>query len=81
MGKIGDYAAFPVHSDMEHESICGMSYRQWLVGMAMQGIAANDCSTEWAWKEIAMHAVDAADAVLAELEKQCPPSTRSQSAG
>lgn len=49
----------------------GMSYRQWLAGMAMQGLLANPEAFEWTATrtiEIAMHHADAM--IAAEKESK-----------
>ena len=61
------------------DTLAVMTYRQWLVGMAMQGILSNEFTVKLAASEdavdtsgnrIARMAITAADAVLSELEKQ-----------
>lgn len=54
-------AAFP------SRFVPGMSYRHWLVGMALQGILAND--TNRGVKSAAQNAIEAADEVLRLLEE------------
>ena len=50
-----------------HAQVPGMTYRQWLVGMAMQGLLAG---REWNGEEtLASIAVEIADAVQAEEAK------------
>lgn len=66
--SISSEPAFPVHPN--GPIFRGMSYRQWLVGMAMQGLCASE---RWNERERALLAVSHADAVIAELEKEeCP---------
>lgn len=65
MSKIGNQKAFPSH-DGGDIYFDGMTYRQWLVGMALSGIVTGD---DWTASEAASLAVITADAVLAELEK------------
>lgn len=79
--KLGQIAVFPMGDHREYSPEFGLSYRQWLVGMALQGMLANprqhDSTEEYAnncgdsfEQCIAEAAVSHADAVLAELEKQ-----------
>lgn len=51
-----------------NESSGGMTYRQWLAGMAMQGLLANDSDRRP--ENIAKDAVEYTDALIAELNKQ-----------
>jgi hypothetical protein len=68
--SIGDRAAFPQPDDGFRDGTdYGMTYRQWLVGMALQGIIANPHShTEMTLKQQASHAIEMADSVLLKLE-------------
>jgi hypothetical protein len=75
--KLGDHAAFPRDNS---SGVHGMSTRTWLVGMALQGLLANQGALssaanlsksdgEKVVNIIAACAREHADAVLAELEK------------
>lgn len=67
---IGNESAFPVVVPGDrNESESGMSYRMWLVGMAMQGILAHT-TDDWSESSVAKCAIDQADAILAALEKE-----------
>lgn len=84
---LGDVPAFPMPSGDEPRVDAtthyneGMSYRQWLVGMALQGLLANRHVTEQMSayttgmgheafpRQCAAAAIDMADKVLSELEK------------
>lgn len=73
--KNGGGQAFP---NSRGESGCapGMSLRAWLAGQALQGLASQHLSfginqtscSPWSW--VAEQSVKAADALIAELEKQ-----------
>lgn len=68
----GNEPAFPTirdwHPQMGIQVECGMTYHQWLVGMAMQGIVS---ATEIAVPEcVASRALDMADAIIAELNRR-----------
>jgi len=52
-----------------------MSLRDFFAGMALQGICANSCGEQlepwdWVWSDLAMYSYRAADAMLAEREKE-----------
>lgn len=85
--SIGDQRAFPIPiggylTDVGHKCNAaqfGMTYRQWLVGMALQGLLANEftiklvvseSSEDSSGNRFARMAITAADAVIVELEKQ-----------
>lgn len=38
MTNIGEQQAFPVCTGVVADTLLGMTYRQWLVGMALQGL-------------------------------------------
>lgn len=65
--NIGDEPVFPFPSGslhiVEHD---GMTYRQWLVGMALQGLLAHGRHPNDAGR----YAVESADGAIAELEKK-----------
>ena len=76
--KLVGMSAYPISADACSD---GMTYRQWLVGMALQGLLSNHAYTLVAQHESsngggdvgrihAKIAIQAADAVLAELERQ-----------
>lgn len=74
MSKLGDFPAFPLidsfnQTDDCSESLYGMTYRQWLVGMALQGFASTESARDTQFNDMAHWAVQAADSALAELEK------------
>lgn len=75
--NIGNQSAFPIPSDFLPQGVCdvrgwtGMTYRQWLVGMAMQGFLANERYFRDVSKAGLAHwAIEMADFVCAELEKK-----------
>ena len=78
--SISSEPAFPVHPN--GPIFRGMTYRQWLVGMALQGLLSGQREHTAEWAErcgdsveecVAVAAVSYADAVIAELEKEeCP---------
>lgn len=72
MSNAGDMA-FPVppeHSPNNSIQL-GLTKREYIAAMAMQGMASDPVYTEAPYeKGIAMHAVKMADALLAALEKQ-----------
>ena len=57
---------YPVKRDVEYT---GMTYRQWLVGMAMQGYLAHGDGNKSADETIAKLSCRIADAVIAEEKK------------
>lgn len=78
MDDIGREPAFPVHPN--GPIFRGMTYRQWLVGMALQGLLSNTTLAAIRAHEsvngrdvssvVAQIAIAEADAVLAQLEKE-----------
>lgn len=62
--NLGDQPAFPVSSTSQQSP--GMTIRVWLAGLAMQGRVVDE---EGSFQSRAKWAVQMADAVLAELEK------------
>lgn len=50
----------------------GMSYRQWLIGMAFQGILASDSEGTLTAEKCATATVRYVDALLKELEEERP---------
>ena len=73
-GKIDDGgSAFPHEAladyrDTEATKFPGMSYRQWLIGKAMQGMCANSDYAGMKYEVLAGMARKQADAVIAELK-------------
>jgi hypothetical protein len=67
--EIGDAHAFPVDNLKEAFVSHGMSYRQWLVGMALGGLAASKMLTKYTANE-AIDIANAACIALAESEVQ-----------
>jgi hypothetical protein len=63
---VGVVGTFPVADDVEAE---GMTYREWLAGMAMQGLLANS-DRDADFEGYAKDSVRFADALIAELEKK-----------
>lgn len=62
--------AFPVAENGYHEGQGGMSLRQYYAGLAMQGLLAYpDAVGDGTSEDLAKSAVNAADALLKELEK------------
>jgi hypothetical protein len=47
----------------------GMTYRQWLVGMAMQGYCANPEAYGVAAAKVASYSIDQADKVIEQMEE------------
>lgn len=66
--RIGDRPAFPTTDGDELRVENGMTYRQWLVGMAMQGMLANPNNIDLNDNGIAKEAIACADATLTKLE-------------
>lgn len=72
--SLGEQPAFPrvVPLNIDREYEAGMTYRQWLAGMAMQGILAS--STYWPSKDDAPQVSYLsnlmADALIAKLEEK-----------
>ena len=70
----GDDLAFPFSESAEMQSVNpGLTKREWLAGMALQGIVASDSVTgsnqSKCWKESAQIAVGLADATIAALSR------------
>lgn len=73
-GKIGDQAAFPCLGNVAHEQEWlidyGMSYRQWLIGQALNGLCTPwDGSLAECPESAGKMAVKMADATLVALEE------------
>lgn len=68
MNTLADQQAFPIPGSEINNPEPGMTYRQWLAGLAMQGILAARPNPK-EWSEYAEACVDMADALIAELEK------------
>ena len=69
--NIADKPAYPVPNDANLNEQEGMTYREWLAGMAMQGFLANGRFADIPDipKRVALWSVSHADALIAELEK------------
>lgn len=66
-------SAFPHPGTNRIEASVGLTKREHFAAMAMQGLCgANDCAG-WTQDEIAVSAVQIADALLAELAKEPAP--------
>jgi len=48
----------------------GLTKREWLAGMALQGLVAGPNIGDLSWDQVASDAVGYTDALLAELEKE-----------
>jgi hypothetical protein len=59
--------AFPSNESAEHIAVQGMTYRQWLIGMALQGTLFS-LGVDTA--NAATYAVQSADAVLEILDEE-----------
>jgi hypothetical protein len=73
--KNADMPAMPCdgwESKLEGGEAIGLSKREYFAGLAMQGICANSQENSPAgdWQTVARDAARAADALLAELEKE-----------
>ena len=68
MSSLSDQSAFPVNLPSGNSP--GMTYRQWLVGMALQGLLANENAWEQSNKNVADFAIQAADETIKQLESQ-----------
>lgn len=67
MTSIGNQPAFPCDPSLPAIVPEGMTYRQWLIGMALQGtIALHNGSASYAVRD----AVEAADEVIKRLDKE-----------
>lgn len=64
--SIGYQPAFPIPDGPED---CGMTYRQWLIGMALMGLTPLNHATAGI-REIAKMAIACADAVISELDAE-----------
>lgn len=67
---IGNQPAFPAEADGGYGPAPGMTYRQWLIGMALQGIIAADHENALTEKACANGAILCADAVLSRLDSE-----------
>lgn len=70
MSKIGYQPVFPEIDGANGGYVPGMTYRQWLVGMALQGLLANSNPHEWRHDLTSSTAIDFVDALLVQLEKR-----------
>ena len=64
----GNDAAYPFQVDTGQVT-GGLTKRELFAAMAMQGLLSNN-TQEGYWREFAKRAVDAADALIAELSKE-----------
>lgn len=64
--KLGDEPALPIHSQYYRRCCDGLTKRELFAALAMVGILANDM----VWESVPKAAVEHADALLAELDKQ-----------
>lgn len=64
MSTLGNDAAFPCGVD--HYG--GLSKREYFAALAMQGLLAGDAEFQMSASQIAVHAVDQADALIIALE-------------
>lgn len=62
--EFGIWQAFPSGDD------AGMSYREWLIGQALQGFASTESARDTSFADMAHWAVQAADAVLEERGRE-----------
>lgn len=68
---LGKEQAFPfIIPSGQPEVNWGMSYRQWLVGLAMQGLLTDPAKYESSEASVAEYAVRQADAILEALAKE-----------
>lgn len=66
--KTSTMDAFPMAGNREWDPCWGMNYRQWLIGMAMQGAAASGNYPRW--EAAARDAIGRADAVCQMLDEE-----------
>ena len=52
--------------------VADMSYREWLIGMALQGILASDSEGKLSAKKCATATLRYVDAILEEIESESP---------
>lgn len=68
---MNDCGSIPVHPhspDQLAMGTSGMTYREWLIGMALQGLCADIASDEFS--ELAGVACDLADATITEIQER-----------
>ena len=78
MMSVGDMEAFPqsmvqTQSGMESSAnygYGGMTYRQWLIGMALSAAFAGQDNDPWSAKAIGDHSIEIADAIIARLDAE-----------
>ena len=68
--NIGNQAAFPNDPCGQYGPSPGMTYRQWLIGMTLQGSIASDTGQALSVEKLARWSIEAADAVIAKLEAE-----------
>lgn len=57
---------------MSTKKVVDMDYRQWLIGMAMQGLLASDPSGDLSTEKCASASIRYADGVLKALDEERP---------
>ena len=67
--SIANQPAFPHSGNAHSNPLLGMSYRQWLIGRAMQGLLGNP-NAVMDQDECAESAIIHADAVIARLDSE-----------
>ena len=70
--KLGVGTAFPMPETKDRMGYPGMSYRDWLIGMALQGELANSADGAWpaeSFEMMAERVIKAVDAVYAEMDR------------
>ncbi len=67
--KNGDKPALDINDDVQGSCHLGLTKREWLAGMAMQGILAN-FKRSGSIKNVVDYAVVAADEILKKLEEE-----------
>ena len=65
----GNESAFPREFGVVDYGVHGLTKREWLAGLAMQGIMANPSFTTNSPEDIAAGAIEQADALIEELNK------------
>lgn len=77
--SIGDQQAFPI-ALLDDDDALGMTYRQWLIGMALNGsITENSASSTV--EEAAESAILYADAIIEALDKESRPRQPTRESG
>ncbi|MGK6325725.1 hypothetical protein ACMGEE_01305 [Erwinia sp. DT-104] len=65
---------------MSHKktNVADMNYRQWLIGMAMQGLLASDAEGSMTAENCASDSIRYADALLNAMESENPKTRASE---